>query len=230
MQLVSACRSNDSGHTAYLAHRHSYGAASAVRDNVHSLKAELDEIATALHRSEQSYSVNAQHIRSKQQARQERHNSFSSQPHVGQHNGQFHSSRAAPASAGKLQGSYSELLTRRQREASMSDPIHKPAADRQWKQDKHAHIQSNLDAEDAQLQDDWKQSRQRDGPERRLGPMGGSRGPSPRSVLGCSSLHSLPVLNNSFIVPAQAAKPKKVDRVTRHRCDVQAWLCGLCVN
>ena len=46
-----------------------------------------------------------------------------------------------------------------------------------------------------------------------------SRGysPSPGSVLRCSSLRSLPVLNNSFIVPAQAAKPRKVDRVTRHR-------------
>ena len=41
--------------------------------------------------------------------------------------------------------------------------------------------------------------------------------PSPRSVLGCSSQRSLPVLNSSFIVPAQAAKPKKVDRVSRYR-------------
>ncbi|KAL0033597.1 hypothetical protein WJX79_006452 [Trebouxia sp. C0005] len=52
-----------------------------------------------------------------------------------------------------------------------------------------------------------------------------SRGysPSPGSVLRSSSLHSLPVLNNSFIVPAQAAKPQKVDRVTRHRELQQVW-------
>ena len=37
------------------------------------------------------------------------------------------------------------------------------------------------------------------------------------SLLGSGSLRTLPVLNNSFIVPAPAAKPKKVDRVARHK-------------
>lgn len=37
------------------------------------------------------------------------------------------------------------------------------------------------------------------------------------SVLGSISQRNLPVLNNSFIVPAQATKPKKVDRVNRHK-------------
>ena len=52
-------------------------------------------------------------------------------------------------------------------------------------------------------------------PDRRQGSRRHSA-PEP-SVLGSGSLRSLPVLNNSFIVPAQAAKPQKVDRVARHK-------------
>lgn len=78
---------------------------------------------------------------------------------------------------------------------------HDPEAQSGWQQeDSHRHGQR-------------QSSQQGDAPRR------SSRGysPSPGSVLGCPSLRSLPVLNNSFIVPAQAAKPKKVDRVTRYR-------------
>ena len=78
---------------------------------------------------------------------------------------------------------------------------HDPEAQSEWQQeDPHRHSQR-------------QSSQQGDAPRR------SSRGysPSPGSVLGCPSLRSLPVLNNSFIVPAQAAKPKKVDRVTRYR-------------
>lgn len=77
---------------------------------------------------------------------------------------------------------------------------------------------------DSQQQYDWKQDDSHSYSRRASSQHGdicrkSSRGysPSPGSVLRSSSLHSLPVLNNSFIVPAQAAKPQKVDRVTRHR-------------
>ncbi len=79
---------------------------------------------------------------------------------------------------------------------------------------------------DSQQRDDWKQDDSHSYSRRESSQHGGgcrkpSRGcsPSPESVLRSSSLRSLPVLNNSFIVPAQAAKPRKVDRVTRHRCE-----------
>jgi len=77
---------------------------------------------------------------------------------------------------------------------------------------------------DSQQQHDWKKDDSHSYSRRESSRYGddcrkSSRGcsPSPGSVLRCSSLRSLPVLNNSFIVPAQAAKPRKVDRVTRHR-------------
>ncbi len=77
---------------------------------------------------------------------------------------------------------------------------------------------------DSQQQQDWKKDDSHSYSRRESSQHGdvcrkSSRGcfASPGSVLRCSSLRSLPVLNNSFILPAQAAKPKKVDRVTRHR-------------
>ena len=79
------------------------------------------------------------------------------------------------------------------------------------------------------MQDDQGHSDHSQAAERGPGLGRGSKGdysPSPRSVLGCSSLRSLPVLNNSFIVPAQPAKPKKVDRVTRFRSATMARETG----
>ena len=77
---------------------------------------------------------------------------------------------------------------------------------------------------DSQQQHDWEQDDSHSHSQRESVQHGdvcrkSARGysPSPGSVLRCSSLRSLPVLNNSFIVPAQAAKPRRVDRVTRHR-------------
>lgn len=77
---------------------------------------------------------------------------------------------------------------------------------------------------DSQQQYDWKQDDSHSYSRRESSQHGdicrkSARGysPSPGSVLRCSSLRSLPVLNHSFIVPAQAAKPQKVDRVTRQR-------------
>ena len=77
---------------------------------------------------------------------------------------------------------------------------------------------------DSQQQHNWEQDDSHSDSRRGSSQHGdvcrkSSRGcsPSPGSILRCSSLRSLPVLNNSFIVPAQAAKPQKVDRVTRHR-------------
>ncbi len=83
--------------------------------------------------------------------------------------------------------------------------------------------ESETESQHSGQQHGWKEgsacNSQRESSEYRGGARGSSRGvsASPGSVLGCPSLRSLPVLNNSFIVPAQAAKPKKVDRVTRYR-------------
>ena len=85
---------------------------------------------------------------------------------------------------------------------------------------------------DSQQQHDWEQDdsysdSRRESSQHEDVCRKSSRGcsPSPGSMLRCSSLRSLPVLNNSFIVPAQAAKPRKVDRVTRHRYAHTHTLC-----
>lgn len=81
------------------------------------------------------------------------------------------------------------------------------------------HIQSDWTAQDASQQHNHQESShtQRTGGEEGAKSVSRSHSTRPRSILGCLSVRSLPVLNNSFIVPAQAAKPKKVDRVTRYR-------------
>lgn len=110
-------------------------------------------------------------------------------------------------------------------DSAFDDNVHDFAAGMYQQQERHS--QSGRTAQHTQLHS----SCQHDDTARAGGGLGSKRSssrgghfPSPGPMFGCSSVRSSPVLNNSFIVPAQAVKPKKVDRVTRHRSKTTACL------
>lgn len=177
---------------------------SALESDFHSLKAELDELAAGLHKPEQRCSTAQAQL-----------NTFPAS-HAVFHDGPFTSSkqRWCPT-LDHMPDDCNELLQR--------DELHHGSAPAQQNvddiyQQHDRHTPSDRTAQDAQ-QYNHRESSHTDDRTGGQGYKSGSRSRSPRvrSVLGCSSVRSLPVLNNSFIVPAQAVKPKKVDRVTRYR-------------
>ena len=220
---------------------------SILEKDFHNLKAELEELAAGLNRCEQSEPARLQSRVSKQRMQSGAHASSNTHSAARQDGAYHIDTKHGLTSAKSAVHSFplqNDLQPSSEPEAYMSTTdADQYVTDRQQQQGTVNHAESDPrtsyaksqnswsygfeGAEDIQtaandhLQDDWKcDDDERDGfAEHGQGPRRGSRGvsPSPQSVLGCSSSRSLPVLNNSFIVPAQAAKPKKVDRVTRYR-------------
>ena len=197
---------------------------SALESDFHSLKAELDELSAALHRPEHSSTAQAQFDTSKRFMQQAAYTSSTTQPHAAYQEGPFSSSNQRwRLTTDGMSDSYIKPRQHAPHHGTASagvntdhENVQEPAGDMYHQQRRHS--QSDLTASPAQLYD-GQDYRQTEGTEGGQGPTRSSRGhdPSPQSVLGCSSVRSLPVLNNSFIVPAQAVKPRKVDRVTRYR-------------
>lgn len=243
-----SCRSKATRNPLNVAPSQGHVGSSALESDFYSLKAELHELGAALHRPQHSSTSHTQlgtcmqqrgDFTSMQQQgippsiQQGFPTSSINQPHA-----MF---QVEPVSSGQRWASATEPRSDLCNESlqhaqdpqqkgtahanrASHDNVHEFAAGMYQQQGRHS--QSDRTAQDAQL----NSSCQYDHTERAGGGLGLKRSsrqghfPSPGSILGCSSVRSLPVLNNSFIVPAQAVKPKKVDRVTRHRSETTACL------
>lgn len=243
------CRSKPLGNALDVAPSQGHVGSSALENDFYSLEAELDELGAALHRPQHSSTAHTQFDTCMQQQQGD----FTSMQQQGippsmqqgfptssiiQPHAMF---QVQPVSSGQRWASATEAQSDLCNESlqhaqhaqqkgtahahrASDDNVHEFAAGMYQQQGRHS--QSDRTAQDAQLHS----SCQYDHTTRAgvgLGSKRHSRGghfPSPGSILGCSSVRSLPVLNNSFIVPAQAMKPKKVDRVTRHRSKTTACL------
>lgn len=237
-----SCRPKATGNTSGVAPSQGHVSSSALERDFYSLKAELDELGAALHRPQHSSTSHTQLDTSMQQQgippsmQQGFPTCSTNQPHA-----MFQvepvSSRQRWSSATeppcdrcteplqhsqRAQHAYQNGTTHA--DSAFHDNVHEFAAGMSQQHGRHS--QYDRTAQDTQLHS----SCQHDHTDRAGGGLGSKRSsrgghfPSPGSMLGCSSVRSLPVLNNSFIVPAQAVKPKKVDRVTRHRSKTTACL------
>lgn len=221
---------------------HPASADSILEKDFHSLKAELEVLAAGLDRSEQSDPAQLQSRLGKQRMHPGSHVSSGTLSAAHQ-DGAYYSSRKHGLTSKKSATHIGPLQQPSNGSKAFMSTLNADqyGPDKPRQQGTATYAESDLHNSDAKLQNswihdferetedaqtaadahDWKyDDHEQDGfAEHGQGPRRGSRGAfrSPQSVLGCSSLRSLPVLNNSFIVPAQAAKPKKVDRVTRYR-------------
>ena len=227
------CRSQLPGSTPNVASFQGQDDSGALQDNFHSLKAELDELAAALHRPEHRSTSQSQIDRSMQRMQPQKfHTSSNSEAHAVFQGEPFSSSNSRHwwyQAAEPPSDTCNEPLQHAQQDGT-AQAGEAPHADvyelmAGMHQQQGGHSQSDLAAPDAQLRNYQEYScTEREGCQGPKRGSGGRQSPSTGSILGCSSVQSLPVLNNSFIVPAQPVKPKKVDRVTRYRSNTTAGL------
>ena len=243
-----SCRSKATGSTSGVAPGQGHVSSSALESDFYSLKAELDELGAALHRPQHSSTSHTQLDTCAQQqgdftsmhqqgfphsmqqgfptrSTNQPHAMFQKEPVSGR---QRWASATEPPSDRRNEplqhAQHAQQNGTAHADSAFHDNIHEFAAGMYQQHERHS--QSDKTAQHTQLHS----SCQHDDTERAGGGLGSKRSgrgghfPSPGSMLGCSSVRSLPVLNNSFIVPAQAVKPKKVDRVTRHRSKTTACL------
>ena len=211
----------------------------ALEDDFYSLKAELDELAAALHRPEHcSISQSRPDTSMQRMQPQGLSNSLNTQPHAMVQGEPF--SRSSRLWWNQTTEPLSDRCNEPLQHAQHAQHAQQSGIDQAGRaphedvhditagmyQQQEGHSRPDLTAPYAQLRN-CREHNHTDSVGVGQGPKRGNRGgqsPSPGSVLGCSSVRSLPLLNNSFIVPAQPVKPKKVDRVMRYRSNTTAGL------
>ena len=210
---------------------------SALEDDFYSLKAELDELAATLPRTEhcrtsQSQLGTSPHRRHPQgfptSSNNEAHAMLQEEPFSNSNSSRqwWYQATDPPSDSCNeplqhahhaQQAQHAQQNGTAQAGRAPHEDVHEFVAGMYQQQERHG--QPDMTAPDAQLfsgQEYNCTERVEVGQGSKRGSRGGPS-PNPGSVLGCTSVQNLPVLNSSFIVPAQPVKPKKVDRVTRYR-------------